>query len=65
MNASSKAKQKYNAKAYDRVQLMIPKGMGDIWKEEASKRGMSLNAFVQNAVSLYLNNCANCAEKRG
>ena len=56
MNSASKAKQKYNAKSYDRIQLMIPKGQGDQWKEEAKKQNMSLNAFVQEAVKFYLEN---------
>ena len=55
MNASSKAKQKYNAKTYDRIQLMIPKGMGELWKNEAKKRGISLTALIQTAVSNHLN----------
>lgn len=56
MNSTSKAKQKYNAKSYDRIQLMIPKGQGDQWKEEAKERNISLNAFVQEAVKFYLEN---------
>ena len=54
MNASSKAKQKYNAKAYDRVQIMIPKGERETWKTEAEKRGLSLNALIQQAVKCYI-----------
>lgn len=54
MNASSRAKQKYNAKTYDRIQIMIPKGMGEVWKAEAKERGLSLNALIQKAVAEYL-----------
>lgn len=54
MNSASKAKQKYNAKTYDRIQLMIPKGQGEVWKEEAKRRNQSLNAFVIEAVKNYI-----------
>lgn len=56
--SQTKAKNKYNSTAYDRIGLMLPKGMGDEWKAEAKRRNMSLNAFVQEAVSHYLSqNC--------
>lgn len=55
MNASSRAKQKYNAKTYDRIQLMIPKGTGEVWKTEAKERELSLNALIQKAVAEYIN----------
>ena len=44
----------YNKQNYDRIGLMIPKGMGEIWKAEAKRRNMSLNAFVQEAVKQFL-----------
>lgn len=53
-NSSTKAKNKYNAKNYDRVGIMLPKGLGDIWKAEAKKRGLSLNALIQQAMTEYL-----------
>lgn len=53
-NSATKAKNKYNSKAYDRIGLMLPKGKGDEWKAEAQKRGLSLNAFVIEAVKSYI-----------
>lgn len=53
-NSSTRAKNKYNAKAYDRIGLMIPKGMGEAWKAEAKERGLSLNMLIQKAVNEYL-----------
>lgn len=44
----------FNRQNYDRIGLMLPKGMGEQWKEEAKKRGLSINAFVQEAVKNYL-----------
>lgn len=40
----------YNRQNYDRIGLMLPKGMGDQWKEEAKRRNLSLNAFVIDCV---------------
>lgn len=51
-------KNQFNRDNYDQILLMIPKGNKDIWKAEANRRNMSLNAFVQEAVSHYLSqNC--------
>lgn len=52
--ASTTAKNKYNKANYDRIGLMLPKGMGEQWKAEAVRRNMSLNAFIQQAVSEYI-----------
>ena len=47
-------RNEYNRQKYDRIGLMIPKGQGDVWKAEAKQRGMSLNAFVMQAVTEYM-----------
>ena len=46
--AQQRATNKYIAKAYDRVNLTLPKGR----KEEvkAEQRGESLNGFIQRAI---------------
>ena len=50
---SSESKAKYNAKAYDRMELVVKKE-GDITKavikEHAAKVGESVNAFVTRAI---------------
>ena len=46
----------YNKEKYDRTTLMLPKGSKDEWKAEAQKRGLSLNAFVIEAVKNYIDN---------
>lgn len=52
--SSTKAKNKYNAKAYDRISVSVKKGTKDEWKSEAEKQGLSLNAFIENAVNQML-----------
>ena len=48
--SQTKAKNKYNAKAYDRISVTVKKGTKDEWKFEAEKQGLSLNAFIEQAV---------------
>lgn len=52
--ASSKAQQKatnkYIAKAYDRVNLTLPKGRKAELQAHAEQRGESLNGFIGRAI---------------
>lgn len=48
--AQTRAKNKYNAKAYDRIALQVKKGRKDIIKAHAEQRGESLNGFVNRAI---------------
>ena len=48
--AQKKAVAKYNAKAYDRIELKVPKGKKSIIKEFAESKGKSVNGFVNEAV---------------
>ena len=49
-----KYKNEYNREKYDRVGLMLPKGLKDVWKEEAKARGLSINALIIEAVKQFL-----------
>lgn len=49
-NAQTKAKNKYNAKAYDRIALQVKKGRKEIIRAHAEARGESLNGFVNRAI---------------
>lgn len=49
--AHIKASNKYNAKAYDRVSLMLPKGNRDIIRAYAEANGLSLNAYINNLIA--------------
>lgn len=40
------AKNKYNAKAYDRIALQVKKGQRDIIRSYAESKGMSLNGYI-------------------
>lgn len=44
------AKNKYNAKAYDRIALQVKKGEKDKIKDHAQSKGESLNSFVVRAI---------------
>ena len=48
--ASTKAQNKYIAKAYDRVNLVLPKGQKDIIKAHAESQGESVNGFITRAI---------------
>lgn len=48
--ASAAAKNRWNAKNYDRIGLMAPKGEGDEIKAAAAAAGMSVNAYILQAV---------------
>ena len=40
------AKNKYNAKAYDRIALQVKKGQREIIRTYAESKGMSLNGYI-------------------
>ena len=48
--AATKAKNKYNSKAYDRLNVNVPKGDREIIQAAADKLGMSLNCFVTRLI---------------
>jgi len=48
--ARKRANAKYNAKAYDRLEIIVKKGSKDELKAHAAERGESLNGFVNRAI---------------
>ena len=50
---SSKVKNRYNAKAYDRIVLLVPKGLKDEWRAKAEANGESLTKYIRNAVEAF------------
>lgn len=48
--AKSKAVRKYNAKTYDRIELVVPKGHKETIKTAADRAGESVNAFINAAI---------------
>ena len=51
---SAAVKNRYNAKAYDRVALTVPKGDKEKLQAHAGQRGESLNGFIQRAIGTQL-----------
>lgn len=47
---SSEVKNRYNAKAYDRVALTVPKGEKEIIKAHAAALGESVNGYINKAI---------------
>lgn len=49
-NPATAAKNRYNAKAYDRIVVVVRKGKKDIIKKAASKAKESVNTFITTAI---------------
>lgn len=49
--ASTKAQNKYISKAYDRINLVVPKGDKERIKQHAESKGESVNGFIGRAIS--------------
>ena len=48
--ARIEANNRYNAKAYDRINIAVPKGQKDLIKAHAESKGESINGFVNRAI---------------
>lgn len=53
---SSAVKNRYNEKAYDRINLTVPKGQKEVIKTHADYMGESVNAFIQRAIQTTMEN---------
>lgn len=49
--ARTKANNKWNAKAYDRINLTVQKGQKDAIKAHAENHGESVNGFINRAIA--------------
>lgn len=47
---SAKSKNDWIAKAYDRINLTVPKGKKEVIQAAAKERGESVNAFINLAI---------------
>ena len=47
---SAASKNKWNEKAYDRINFVVPKGQKDVIKQAAEQARKSVNAFIWEAV---------------
>ncbi|MGN0488384.1 MAG: hypothetical protein ACI4HO_03870 [Ruminococcus sp.] len=48
--SQTRAKNKYNAKMYDSLRIVVKKGKKDKIKSHAEQQGESLNGFVNRAI---------------
>ncbi len=48
--ARIEANNRYNAKAYDRINIAVPKGKKEIIQQIAKKQGESINGFVNRII---------------
>ena len=48
--AQQEATARYNKKAYDRIDIIVPKGKRQIIKDYAKSKGMSANRFINEAI---------------
>ena len=49
-DAQKEATARYNKKAYDRIDVVVPKGQREVIKQFAASQGKSLNRFILDAV---------------
>ncbi|MGI6688561.1 MAG: antitoxin [Christensenellales bacterium] len=48
--AATRAKNRYNAKNYDSLRIIVPKGHKSTIQEAASQAGESINGYVNKAI---------------
>ena len=49
--SQKEATSRYNKKAYDRINVVVPKGKRELIKEFAASQGKSLNRFICDAIN--------------
>lgn len=49
-DARIKANNRYNEKAYDRINIAVPKGQKTVIQTHAETRGESINGFIKRAI---------------
>lgn len=52
--AQTAANKRYNLKAYDRIEITVPKGSREIIAQAAAAAGMSVNAFIKEAIEAQI-----------
>lgn len=53
-DAQKEATARYNKKAYDRIDVVVPKGQRQIIKDFAARQGKSLNRFICEAIAYQM-----------
>ena len=62
--SQQKAVNKYMAKAYDRINLIVQKGDRDRIKAHADTRGESVNGFIKRAIRAQMQRDAEETERK-
>lgn len=62
---SAASKNKWMAKAYDRVNLTMPKGKKETIQAHAEARGESVNGFINRAIDQTMNRDVEGGEQDG
>lgn len=52
--AQTAANKRYNLKAYDRIEITVQKGNREIISQAAAAAGMSVNAFIKEAIEAQI-----------
>ena len=53
--AQKEATARYNKKAYDRIDIIVPKGKRKVIQDFAKKQGLSTNKFINQAIDKAMN----------
>lgn len=53
----------YNKEQYDRVSIMLPKGMKPLLQGIAKREGTSVNDIIKRSIQNYITECWNVAHK--
>ncbi len=48
--ARKRANEKYNAKTYDQIKVIVKKGQREVIKAHAESKGMSLNGYINKLI---------------
>ncbi len=48
---STASKNKYNAKAYDQLRIVVKKGQREIIKAHAESKGLSVNGYINKLIA--------------
>ena len=51
---SAKVRNRWNSNHYDRINVTIPKGYGDVFKDYCEERGTTMNALICTAIKFGL-----------
>lgn len=57
--AQTAANKRYNTKAYDRIEITVPKGDRGKIAKAAESVGMSVNAFIKEALAEHIARLSN------